>query len=101
MNEAVGSLTIVVGKAVMIILGLAMFLAVVRLLRGPNLPDRVVALDLISILAIGIIGAYTILANEPVYLDAAIIVALLSFLATVGFAHFLEIMTFRKRAKHD
>lgn len=101
MNSMAVTLDMIVARLVMGILALAMFLAVVRLVRGPNLPDRVIALDLISILAIGMIGAYAIVSRQPIYLDAAIIIALLSFLATVGFAHLLEIMTFRKRANDD
>lgn len=99
MNFMVDSLSVLAAKAVMSILALAIFLALVRLVHGPDLPDRVVALDLISILSLGMIGSYVVLMDQPVYLDAAIIVALLTFLATVGFAHFLEIMTFRKRGR--
>lgn len=70
--------------------GVAMFLAFGRLVRGPSLPDRVVALDLIGIIAVGIIAAYDILTEQPVLLDAATVVALVAFLGTVGFARYVE-----------
>jgi multicomponent Na+:H+ antiporter subunit F len=70
--------------------GVAMFLAFVRLAWGPSLPDRVVALDLIGIISVGIIAAYDILTEQPVLLDAAIVVALVSFLGTVAFARYVE-----------
>lgn len=70
--------------------GLAMFLAFFRLIRGPSLPDRVVALDLIGVIAVGIIAAYDILTEQPVLLDAATVVALVAFLGTVAFAHYVE-----------
>jgi multicomponent Na+:H+ antiporter subunit F len=70
--------------------GLALFLAFVRLVRGPSLPDRVVALDLIGTLAVGVIAAYDIATEQPVLLDAATVVALIAFLGTVAFARYVE-----------
>ena len=70
--------------------GLAMFLAFVRLVQGPSLPDRVVALDLIGVLTVGFIAAYDIYTEEPVLLDAATVVGLIAFLATVAFARYVE-----------
>lgn len=72
------------------LLTIAVILAFVRLVRGPTLPDRVVALDLISTLMIGIIAVYAIATDEPVLLDLAIVLALISFLGTVAFAHYIE-----------
>ncbi len=71
--------------------GTAMFLAFIRLIRGPSLPDRVVALDLIGIIVVGIIAAYDILTEQPVLLDAATVVALVAFLGTVAFARYVEL----------
>jgi len=70
--------------------GLAMFLAFARLVLGPSLPDRVVALDLIGLIVVGIIAAYDILTKQPILLDAATVVALVSFLGTVAFARYVE-----------
>ena len=61
-----------------------------RLARGPSLLDRIVALDLIAALAIGLIAAYSVLAGLPVMLDAAALLALTAFLGTVAIARFLE-----------
>ncbi|MBN1220684.1 MAG: cation:proton antiporter [Anaerolineae bacterium] len=72
------------------ILSVAMILAFGRVLRGPSLPDRVVALDLLATLGIGIIAAYAVVAKQPVFLDVAVVLALLSFLGTVAFAYYLE-----------
>lgn len=72
------------------ILHLALLLAFVRIVRGPSLPDRVVALELSGTLVVGIIAAYGILAAQPVLLDVAIALALVSFLGTVAFARYLE-----------
>ena len=71
-------------------MGVAIILAAVRLIRGPSLPDRVVALDLISILAAGITAIYAIASGQAVFLDVATILALISFLGTVAFARYIE-----------
>lgn len=72
------------------ILGIAMILALVRLLLGPSLPDRVVALDLMTSLGIGTIATYAIATEQAALLDVAIILALVSFLGTVAFAYYIE-----------
>lgn len=72
------------------ILGLSVVLTVVRLIRGPSVPDRVVALDLLSSLGIGFIAAYAVLMDQPVLLDIASVTALISFLGVVAFAYYLE-----------
>lgn len=72
------------------ILGIAMILALVRLLIGPSLPDRVVALDLMTSLGIGTIATYAIATEQAALLDVAIVLALVSFLGTVAFAYYIE-----------
>lgn len=76
--------------AVLPAMSLAMVLAFVRLVRGPTLPDRVVALDLIGTLGMGMIAVYAMARDLPVLVDVAIVLALLSFLGTVAFARYLE-----------
>jgi multicomponent Na+:H+ antiporter subunit F len=71
-------------------MAVAIILAAIRLIRGPSLPDRVVALDLISILAAGITAIYAIASGQAVFLDVATILALVSFLGTVAFARYVE-----------
>jgi multicomponent Na+:H+ antiporter subunit F len=68
----------------------SMFLALARLVRGPSLPDRVVALDLIAITAVGFIGVYAVATDQPIYIDEAMVLALIAFLGTSAFAHFIE-----------
>ena len=64
--------------------------AFLRLLKGPHLPDRVISLDLISVLAMGFIVTYAGRFNQPNFVDVAIIIALITFLGTVAFAYYLE-----------
>ncbi|CAG0976701.1 cation:proton antiporter [Geobacter sp.] len=72
------------------LLGGGIVLAFVRLVRGPSLPDRVVALDLMATLIIAISAAYAVATGQPAYLDAAIVLALITFLGTVAFAYYLH-----------
>ncbi len=72
----------------MLILSIA--LASLRLIRGPGLADRVVALDVIAILSTALMALYTVQFRKPVFLDVAVILALVSFVGTVAFAHFIE-----------
>lgn len=74
----------------MAVLALAAVLAFVRLLRGPTLADRVVAFDLLTLLVLGILCDYAVLTDQWVFLDAAIILALLTFIATVAFATHIQ-----------
>ena len=79
-----------VNPLVFTMLSVALFLAFVRLVHGPSLPDRVVALDLIAALTVGFIAVYAIDTGERVFLDVAIVVALITFLGTVAFAQYIE-----------
>jgi len=68
----------------------ALLLAFIRLVRGPSLPDRVVALDLIGMIIAAFITAYIIYLGQPVLLDAIVVLAIIAFFGTVAFARFLE-----------
>ncbi len=68
----------------------AMVMALVRLARGPSLPDRVVALDLMATLLVAFLALFTIYTGHIAFLDVAISMALVAFLGTVAFARFAE-----------
>lgn len=71
------------------ILGVAFFLTVYRVIKGPTLPDRVIALDMLVGIAIGFIAVIAIRTGYTLYIDIAISLGLVGFLATVGFARFI------------
>jgi multicomponent Na+:H+ antiporter subunit F len=81
---------VLAAEVVLGLLGLGLILALVRALRGPSLADRVVVLDLVGLIAIGFIAAAAVITNQPLLLDVALIVALIAFLGTVAFAHYIE-----------
>jgi multicomponent Na+:H+ antiporter subunit F len=67
----------------------ALVLVLFRLARGPTTPDRVVALDLASSVSVGLIAVHTVASGEAALMEAATVVALLSFLGTVAFASYV------------
>ena len=71
------------------LLGLAMLGAIVRIVRGPTLADRILGLDTITVLAIGLIGVFAIRTGLYLYVDVAVAVALVGFLSTAAFARYL------------
>ena len=75
---------------ILLVLALALAISFVRLIRGPSGPDRVVALDLMTGVSVGIIAAYSALTGERDLLRVAMALALISFLGTVAMAHYLE-----------
>jgi multicomponent Na+:H+ antiporter subunit F len=67
-----------------------LLLGFVRLARGPSLPDRVVALDFMTATAVAVSGVCAIIFDNPVFLDVAMVLALITFVGTVAFARYLE-----------
>lgn len=70
-------------------LSLALGCGLLRLILGPTLPDRIVALELVATLLVGVVAVYSIGSRQPVYLDVGIVLALVAFLGAVAFARFM------------
>ncbi|MFP4092260.1 MAG: monovalent cation/H+ antiporter complex subunit F [Cyclobacteriaceae bacterium] len=64
-------------------------LIAIRFIKGPSLPDRILALDLMSANLIGIIVTYATINDDTVLMDVAIILSLIAFLGTMSFAYYL------------
>jgi len=82
-------LVVAASRFALIVLLISIALALVRLIKGPAAADRIVALDLISVLIVAFLAAYSIYAGETSFLDVAIGYALIAFLGTVALARFL------------
>jgi multicomponent Na+:H+ antiporter subunit F len=72
------------------VIGISMLMTLWRLLRGPTLADRVVALDLLAFFAAGAICIVAMESDRPELLMVAVVVALLTFMSTAAFALYLE-----------
>jgi multicomponent Na+:H+ antiporter subunit F len=71
-------------------LGVALLAAVVRLVKGPTLPDRIVAMDLIGVLVVGVIVVLAGSTDVRATLDAAVVIALIGFVGTVAYASYVQ-----------
>ncbi len=69
--------------------GLSLLLAMWRLLIGPDVGDRVLALDTLAINAVALIVLYGIYAQTQIYFEAALLIAMLGFVSTVAYARFV------------
>ena len=79
------------------VLAVALGMALLRLYRGPSLPDRIVALELVATLLVGVVAVHAIGSREPVFLDVGIVLALVGFLGAVAFARFMVLGTGPRR----
>jgi multicomponent Na+:H+ antiporter subunit F len=72
------------------LMGIAFLLALWRFLVGPSAADRVVAFDVLTIVAVTGIALVALAEGRGIYLDVALIYALLSFLGVIAVARYLE-----------
>ena len=70
--------------------GLAFLFALARFIKGPTSSDRVVAFDVLTIVSITFIALAALGEDRVIYLDVALVYALLSFLGVIVFARYLE-----------
>ena len=80
----------VISQLTLVTLGMALLMAFVRLVKGPTLPDRIVAMDLFGVLVVGIIVVLAGSSGVRPTLDAAIVIALIGFLGTIAYATYVE-----------
>ncbi len=71
------------------LIGASMALAAWRLLRGPDVVDRVIALDTLYVNACALLLAFGMRGSTSLHYEAALIIAMLGFLSTAAFAKFL------------
>jgi len=74
----------------LVLLVIALGFAFLRLVLGPSLPDRVVALDLVATLLVGLIAVSSIDTGDVIFLRVAMVVALFNFIGTIGFCWYLQ-----------
>ncbi len=76
--------------AALTVLGIAAVITLFRLLIGPTVPDRVIAIDLIGVLIVCALVVSAGATADQAYLDVAIVLALISFVGTVAYARYVE-----------
>ena len=80
----------VISHITLVTLGVALVVAFIRLVKGPTLPDRIVAMDLFGVLVVGVIVVLAGGSGVRATLDAAMVIALVGFLGTIAYATYVE-----------
>jgi len=73
----------------LVLLGLAMVAASYRMMRGPRAQDRIVAFDAFYVNAMLLLLVFGMRTGRTLYFEAALVIALLGFVATLALAKFL------------
>jgi len=76
--------------AVIVVICLSMIAVIYRMVKGPSVSDRVVALDSLGVSLISLIGLFSILVETSFFLEIILLLAILSFIGTVAFSKFIE-----------
>jgi len=79
---------LIVIAAIVIVLGILM--GVLRLILGRTIVDRIIAIDMLTVVSISLIAIYAHVAERFLYLDVALVYGVLSFLAVLAVARYLE-----------
>lgn len=85
-----GHMLEVISNLTLVTLGVALVIAFIRLVKGPTLPDRIVAMDLFGVLVVGVIVVLAGSTGVRATLDAAIVIALVGFVGTIAYATYVE-----------
>lgn len=76
--------------AAIVLFGIAIALSLVRVFKGPTLPDRVVAFDVIGVNLISIAAVLSVILRTKAFLEVILIIAILAFISTVAFSKYIE-----------
>ena len=83
------SLITIILTVVIVVLAASAILVLYRFIKGPTLPDRVTAIDLITTMVIALIVVFSILWDSPNFFDVAMVLSLISFLGSISYAFYL------------
>ncbi|QDV44511.1 Na(+)/H(+) antiporter subunit F [Stieleria neptunia] len=81
---------VLTARVSMVLFVIAVGLAFLRVVLGPTFPDRVVALDLVATLLVGLIAVSAIETGDAIFLRVAMVAALFNFIGTIGFCWYLQ-----------
>ncbi|OBR62330.1 cation:proton antiporter [Paenibacillus oryzae] len=85
----------------LIMLTISIAIALYRVVKGPSLPDRILALDSIGYNIIGIVAVLCIMLDSSSYLETILLIGILAFLSTVALCKFLERGVVIERKRND
>ena len=76
--------------AVLSLIGLGLVLGLIRLIKGPTVMDRIVSVDTMNIMIVGLIAVLSVVLENRLYLDIAIVYGVLAFLETIVLSKYME-----------
>lgn len=84
------NLSLYIDYVILPILAISLAMVFIRLFKGPEVVDRVVALDLLITIGVGVIAVYSISTDQYTFIDVGLILAMIAFLSTIAFSFYLE-----------
>ena len=84
----------------LVLFSIMIAIAVIRIILGPSMPDRVIGLDMIGVNLIAMIAVISVVMNTKAFLEVILILGILSFIGTIAFSKFIERGVIVER-KHD
>ncbi len=84
----------------LVLFSITIAIAVIRIILGPSMPDRVIGLDMIGVNLIATIAVISVVMNTKAFLEVILILGILSFIGTIAFSKFIERGVIVER-KHD
>lgn len=77
-------------QAALVVLSIAILLCLIRIIRGPSISDRVIALDSIGINLISVTAVMAVLLRTTAFMEIILLIGILSFVGTIAFSKFIE-----------
>jgi len=84
----------------MLIISISVLLTAYRVVKGPSMSDRVIALDSMGIQVIGLVAIFSVKHHTQAFLDIILLIGILAFIGTISFAKFLERGEIIERDRH-
>ncbi|QIH74783.1 Na(+)/H(+) antiporter subunit F1 [Macrococcoides canis] len=83
-------MSIIILKTALIIYTIAITVVMIRIVKGPSLPDRVIAFDSISAMLMSFVGVLSIVMKTTYFFEAILIIGVVSFISTIATSRFIE-----------
>ncbi|MDG6244973.1 MAG: cation:proton antiporter [Methanolobus sp.] len=74
----------------LVIMTISIIPCLYRILVGPTLPDRLVGLDAMTLVMVVFLGVYSYVKESPFFLDAALVLSIITFVGTIAVAKYLD-----------
>ncbi|WP_292464697.1 cation:proton antiporter [Methanolobus sp.] len=74
----------------LVIMSISLIPCLYRIIVGPTLPDRVVGLDALTLVMVVALGVYSYMQESPFFLDAALVLSIISFIGTIAIARYID-----------